>query len=127
MKKIALMLLLSLTLAACEQQDRPSNQAQIEEDSGKTEKNTQDSESETKKTMNPSTRENDRKITQKIRRAIISDDLLSADAKNIRILTMNGVVTLRGSVADSDEKRAIIRKTSNIQGVVKINNFLEDN
>src|SRR5437667_1977075 len=37
----------------------------------------------------------DRKITAEIRRAITNDSNMSLDARNIKIITLNGAVTLR--------------------------------
>ena len=42
--------------------------------------------------------EADRTLTQQIRRAVVADDSLSTNAHNIKIITINGVVTLRGPV-----------------------------
>jgi hyperosmotically inducible periplasmic protein len=49
----------------------------------------------------------DRDMTRRIRRAVTSNDRFSADAKNIKIITTNGKVTLRGPVNDEQEKSAI--------------------
>jgi hyperosmotically inducible protein len=50
--------------------------------------------------MNPS----DRAITQKIRKAVHDDSSLSTYAHNIKIITQNGKVTLRGPVRSEEEK-----------------------
>src|SRR5580698_976172 len=50
--------------------------------------------------MNPS----DRAITQKIRKAIHDDQSLSTYAHNIKVITQDGKVTLRGPVRSEDEK-----------------------
>src|SRR2546421_5938610 len=49
----------------------------------------------------------DRKITAEIRRAITNDSNMSVDARNIKIVTLNGAVTLRGPVDSQQEKDAI--------------------
>jgi hyperosmotically inducible periplasmic protein len=46
-------------------------------------------------------------ITQAIRRALLKDDELSMTAKNIKIITANGQVTLRGPVNTAEEKTKI--------------------
>jgi len=51
--------------------------------------------------------ESDRETTRKIRRAITSNDQLTTDAKNIKIITINGKVTLRGPVKTEDEHKTI--------------------
>jgi len=55
----------------------------------------------------------DRDLTQKIRRAITSGtNHFSMDARNVKIITQNGKVTLRGPVKTEEEK-------SNIEAIAK--------
>jgi hyperosmotically inducible periplasmic protein len=49
----------------------------------------------------------DLKITQRIRQAVMADDSLSATAKNSKIITQDGRVTLRGPVKTAAERTAI--------------------
>jgi len=49
----------------------------------------------------------DLKITQKIRQAVMADDSLSLTAKNSKIITQDGHVTLRGPVKSAAERNAI--------------------
>jgi osmotically-inducible protein OsmY len=49
----------------------------------------------------------DRHMTQQIRKAVVGDKSLSTEAHNVKIITQNGMVTLRGQVKSEDEKRAI--------------------
>ena len=42
-------------------------------------------------------------ITQRIRKALMSEDSLSTDAKNVKIITKDGMVTLRGPVVSVSE------------------------
>jgi hyperosmotically inducible protein len=51
--------------------------------------------------------ESDRQLTRQVRRAITSNDQLSTTAKNIKIITVNGKVTLRGPVNSEQEKQTI--------------------
>jgi hyperosmotically inducible periplasmic protein len=125
MKKMLLLVIFSLTLSACNRQDKPNNPPQSEQDFDNTGTNTRDRDSVTKTPLDQSESEADRTITQKIRQAIISDDSLSTNAKNIKIITINGVVTLRGPVSSSQEKDVIARKLDNVQGIVKVDNQLE--
>jgi hyperosmotically inducible periplasmic protein len=67
----------------------------------------------------------DRTLTQQIRKAVVADDSLSTTAKNIKIITNNGVVTLRGPVQDSHEKAKIEAKAQQFAGTGKIDNQLE--
>lgn len=67
----------------------------------------------------------DLNVTQKIRQAIMADSTLSTNAKNIKIITINGVVTLRGPVANTREKDNIANKVSSVNGVKRVDNQLE--
>lgn len=125
MKKFFLLTMLSLTLIACDLQDKRTNPPSSEEDYDNTGKNIRDRDSMTKTPLDQSESEADRSITKKIRQAIMSDSALSTNAKNIKIITINGVVTLRGPVASSQEKDAIARKAIDVQGIVKVDNQLE--
>lgn len=133
MKKIFLMTMLSLTLIACDRQDKPNNTPQSGQDynsqqdynNDNTGKNIRDRDSMTKTPLDQSESEADRTITQKIRQSIMSDSALSTNAKNIKIITIKGMVTLRGPVASAQEKDAIARKVNDVQGVVKVDNQLE--
>lgn len=125
MKKFFLMTMLSLTLIGCERQDKPNNPPPNGHDYDNTGINVRDRDSATKTPLDQSESEADRTITQKIRKAIMSDSDLSTNAKNIKIITRQGVVTLRGPVASSQEKDAIARKVNDIQGIQRVENQLE--
>ena len=62
----------------------------------------------------------DREITQKIRRAIVDDKYLSTNAHNVKIITVDGVVTLKGPVASEAEKKNIEEKAAQIAGKDKM-------
>jgi osmotically-inducible protein OsmY len=46
-------------------------------------------------------------LTRRIRHAVVSNAQLSMNAKNVKIITVNGKVTLRGPVATQQEKQTI--------------------
>ena len=69
--------------------------------------------------------EADRKITAEVRRAITSDSSMSINARNVKIITLNGVVTLRGPVESQAEKDAIEAKAKSVAGVTSVDNQLE--
>lgn len=69
--------------------------------------------------------QSDRTLTQEIRQAVVADKSLSTTAKNIKIITNKGVVTLRGPVKDSHEKETIEAKAQQIAGANNIDNQLE--
>ena len=49
----------------------------------------------------------DRAITQQIRKAVLQDKSLSAYAHNVKIITQDGNVILKGPVRSIEEKKAI--------------------
>src|ERR1700676_2664049 len=71
--------------------------------------------------MNPA----DRTITQKIRKAIHEDSTLSMYAHNIKIITQDGKVTLRGPVRSEDEKTNIEAKAVAVAGAANVTDQLE--
>ena len=71
--------------------------------------------------MNPA----DRAITQKIRKAIHEDQALSTYAHNIKIITQDGKVTLRGPVRSEDEKNNLQAKAVAVAGEENVTNQLE--
>jgi len=64
-------------------------------------------------------------ITQKIRQAVVKDDALSMTAKNAKIITVDGVVTLRGPVKSDKEKTEIGALAQAVTGVKRVDNQLE--
>lgn len=68
--------------------------------------------------------EADRTITQNVRK-MLTDSNLSSDAKNVKVITANGVVTLRGPVENADEKAAVERIASSVPGVTSVDNQLD--
>jgi hyperosmotically inducible periplasmic protein len=67
----------------------------------------------------------DRAITQKIRKAVHDDTSLSTYAHNIKIITQDGKVTLRGPVRSEDEKNNLQAKAVTVAGQENVTNRLE--
>lgn len=67
----------------------------------------------------------DREITQQIRRALANDKSLSTYAHNVKVVTQNGQVTLKGPVRSDEEKRAIEAKAAEIAGENKVTSELD--
>lgn len=67
----------------------------------------------------------DRAITQKIRKSIHEDKSLSTYAHNIKIITQDGKVTLRGPVRSEDEKQNLQAKAVSVAGPDNVTNQLE--
>jgi hyperosmotically inducible protein len=69
--------------------------------------------------------ENDLKITQHVRQAVMADKSLSFTAKNVKIITQNGKVTLRGPVNTPEERTAIEAAAQKVAGASMVDNQLE--
>jgi hyperosmotically inducible protein len=66
----------------------------------------------------------DRELTRQIRKAIVSDKSLSTQAHNVKILTQDGTVTLKGQVKTDDEKKAVEDKATGVAGNGKVTSEL---
>jgi hyperosmotically inducible periplasmic protein len=58
----------------------------------------------------------DRDLTAKIRKAIIADKSLSTYAHNVKIVSQNGTVTLKGPVRSDAEVQTIVAKATEVAG-----------
>jgi hyperosmotically inducible protein len=58
----------------------------------------------------------DRELTKDIRKSIMADKSLSTYAHNIKIISQNGTVTLKGPVKSEDEKQSVIAKAVAVVG-----------
>jgi hyperosmotically inducible periplasmic protein len=67
----------------------------------------------------------DVELTREIRRAVVKDHSLSMLAHNVKIVSANGNVTLRGPVKTEEEKTAIASKAQAIAGAGKVDDQLE--
>ncbi|MGH7788079.1 MAG: BON domain-containing protein [Candidatus Binatia bacterium] len=75
--------------------------------------------------LDQSEKEGDIRITQTIRQALVDDDSMSTNAQNIKVITIDSVVTLRGPVEDAKERDQIAAIASRTSGVSRVNNQLE--
>jgi hyperosmotically inducible periplasmic protein len=66
----------------------------------------------------------DRAVTQKIRKALIADKSLSTYAHNVKIITVNGAVTLKGPVKSDEEKQEVASKAAEVVDATKVDNQL---
>lgn len=86
--------------------------------------NKRDRDNQTLTPLDQSNTQADIKITQAIRRSIMKQDF-STDAKNIKIITQNGEVTLRGAVNNNAEAMKIAALAKAVPGIKALNNQLE--
>jgi hyperosmotically inducible periplasmic protein len=64
------------------------------------------------------------KLAAEIRRALVKDKGLSVWAHNVTVVVNGGVVTLRGPVKSSEEKRAVRQKAQSVAGTVPVKDML---
>src|SRR6266536_6560477 len=87
--------------------------------------NERDRSGETKTSGDQSNSPADLKITQAIRQALMKDSELSTTAKNIKVITANGHVTLRGPVKTAQEKAKIDQLAKSAAGGAHIDDQLD--
>jgi hyperosmotically inducible periplasmic protein len=105
----------SLAAMAADDKTKPDNTAINERDRSR----------ETQTSGDQSNSSADLKITQAIRQALMKDSELSTTAKNIKIITDNGQVTLRGPVKNAQEKAKIDQLARSTAGGAKIDDQLD--
>jgi hyperosmotically inducible periplasmic protein len=126
MKSITLLLLSMVLIVGCSKdrsEDKQVSQTAVEPDNSG--RNVRDRSEDTKTPGDQSENEADRTITQNIRQAITADDSFSTNAKNVKIITNDGTVTLRGPVKSEKEKAEIEAKAKQVVGVKRVDNQLE--
>jgi hyperosmotically inducible periplasmic protein len=64
-------------------------------------------------------------LTKRIRQSVMADKSLSTYAHNVKIVTINGHVTLNGVVRSEEEKGAVESKAANIAGGDKVTDDLK--
>ena len=129
MKTSVLALVLAFSFLGCgknhevSKSDEPAQTAAVEPDNSG--RNVRDADGATKTPGDQSESEADRTITQDVRQAVTADDSISTNGKNVKIITVDGTVTLRGPVKSEQEKTNIAAKAQQIAGVKKVDNQLE--
>ena len=88
-------------------------------------KNVRDRQDSSRTPGDQSNNKSDLAITQAIRKAVVADKALSTNAHNVKIITANGVVTLRGPVSSPEEKEPLAAKAKQVAGVKSVDNKLE--
>jgi hyperosmotically inducible periplasmic protein len=119
---LGVLLLLAVGLFAI---PKPSSAGFRQEQSDNTKMNkgdaTKDTTTADQQKMNPS----DRAMTQKIRAEIMKDKSLSTYAHNVKIITQDGKVTLKGPVRTQDEKASVEAKAAAIAGDANVTSQIE--
>jgi hyperosmotically inducible protein len=107
---LACLCAVNLAAIAADDKTKPDNTAT----------NERDRSGETQTSGDQSNSSADLKITQAIRQALVKDSELSMTAKNIKIITDNGQVTLRGPVKNAQENAKIDQLARSAAGGAKI-------
>lgn len=110
--------MLALTLSCATAAEKKS-------DADNTDRNKQDQSGKTKTPTDQSNDPADIKLVATIRKMVVGDKSLSATAKNCKIITAGGMVTLRGPVTTAEEKAAIENHAAMSAGKDKVDNQLE--
>src|SRR5678815_3232510 len=87
--------------------------------------NQRDRSGETNTSGDQSNSSADLKITQAIRQALMKDGELSTAAKNIKVITANGHVTLRGPVKTAQEKAKVDQLAKSAAGGAQVDDQLD--
>ena len=94
-------------------------------DADNTGQNVRDRGDHTTTPMDQGGSEGDRTITAEIRKQITDNDALSMNAKNVKVITQGGVVTLRGPVKSATEKTTVAGIARKAAGVKRVDDQLE--
>ena len=67
----------------------------------------------------------DRETTRNIRKSIMADKSLSTYAHNVKVITQNGKVTLRGPVHSAEEKQNVESKAAAVAGKENVTSYMD--
>jgi len=126
MKQVLVAFLMVFVIGGCSKDraadEKPAQTSTAPDNSGV---NVRDRNDQTVTAGDQSENEADRKISQSIRQSLTADDTLSTNGKNVKVITTDGKVTLRGPVKSDQEKAAIAAKAQQVAGVKNVDNQLE--
>jgi hypothetical protein len=98
---------LLVALAACEPRPAGTGEGDAIVEPDNTARNAQDRNDQAKTPFDQAEKGSDIATTAAIRREILKTDGLSTNADNIKIITADGMVTLRGVVASESERETV--------------------
>lgn len=87
--------------------------------------NLRDRDEVAKTPLDQSNSKRELEITRPIRERITAEDAFSTDAENVKVITENAVVTLRGPVETNREKEVIAAIARETAGVARVDDQLE--
>ena len=128
--KHTILIVLAMAAAACDRSEHAGSE-KVEVNAAEpaaadnTDKNERDRNDATLTPGDQGESEADRTITQRIRQGVVGHDGLSMTAENVKIITVDGVVTLRGPVTSAQERSTIATIAKGVDGVKRVDNQLE--
>jgi hyperosmotically inducible periplasmic protein len=69
--------------------------------------------------------ESDVEMTRSIRKMLVDDDTLGTNAQNVKVITVDGKVTLRGPVATASERTRVVAIAEKVAGADRVVSELE--
>lgn len=103
----------------------PAAQGQTTPRADNTGINVRDKSGATQTPQKQTNSEADRKLLAAVRRAVVDDKTLSKSAHNVKIVSKDGVVTLRGPVRSEEEKGKVEKLAQQVAGVASVENQLD--
>jgi len=129
MKKLCTVALLILAIAGCDQTNKKNDSSMDQSTKGVVDRdnsdvNERDRDGSLKTPIDQNENKVDIGITAAIRKSVVST-AMSVNAQNVKIITQDGVVTLRGPVKNQEEKNRIEEIAGSVAGVKTVNSQLE--
>ena len=130
MKHVALILTCIVVLAGCDNTKRPGDNppnrpgVSPQADADNTGRNVRDRDASAKTPIDQNENRKDIDVTAKIRKQVV-DTKMSVNAQNVKIITQDGRVTLRGPVKSMDEKTRVETIAREVAGAANVDSQLE--
>lgn len=120
MRLLAVVMLLAVGVSGC----NPAGTEPTSVDRDNTGVNARDRDDSAKTPIDQNENQADVDITAKIRQQVV-DTEMSVNAQNVKIITQDGTVTLRGPVKSDEEKKKIEEIAASVAGADKVDSHLE--
>ena len=123
MRSLLMLGMLALAAAGCAR-SAPTSATSATPDRDNTAVNQRDREATTKTPIDQNENQADIDVTANIRKRVV-DTKMSVNAQNVKIITQDGTVTLRGPVNSEDEKKQVADIAQDVAGADKVVSQLE--
>lgn len=123
MRSLLMLGMLALAAAGCAR-SAPTSATSATPDRDNTAVNQRDREATTKTPIDQNENQADIDVTANIRKRVV-DTKMSVNAQNVKIITQDGTVTLRGPVNSEDEKKQVEDIAHDVAGADKVVSQLE--